>query len=169
MHKNTDEVVTVVRQAEECANTNIVDASLHSSVHSLGVVCPVALWTSWVELLVCLAVVRLLEEDICADAGILQTCVVLDSRSCDIYIHTADSSVLMLYRIYGINRLKYILDRAELGVLASLKCQALVSHILQCDNLATNLLLRKLTARNCAILRVVWAIDAAVDAVVRQV
>ena len=54
-------------------------------------------------------------------------------------------------------------------MLARLQSQALVAHILKCDNLTTYLLLRELTAWNGAVLCVIRAVDTAIDAVVREV
>ena len=75
----------------------------------------------------------------------------------------------MVYRVYRVDRLQHILYGVLRGVLARLQRQALMSHILQGDDLATYLLLRELAARYCAILGVVGAVYAAVDAVVREV
>ena len=75
----------------------------------------------------------------------------------------------MVDRVDGVDRLQHILNGAELGVLASLKGEALVAHILKGDNLAAYLLLRKLTAGNSLILSVIGAVDAAIHAVVREV
>ena len=54
-------------------------------------------------------------------------------------------------------------------MLASLEGKALVTHVLKGDNLATNLLLRELTARNGAVLCVIGAIYTAIYAVVREI
>ena len=118
------------------------------------------------KLLVCLTVVSLLEEDVCADASILEACVVLDGSCRNVNVHTAYSAILVVDRVDGVDRLQYILDGAELGVLASLQRKALVAHILKCDNLATYLLLRKLTAGNSLVLSVVGAVYTAIHAVV---
>ena len=121
------------------------------------------------QTLVCLAVVGLLEEDICADASILEACVVLYGCRCDVHIHTAYSAILVVDRVDGVDRLQDVLYGAELGVLASLKGEALVAHILERYNLTAYLLLRKLAAWNSLVLSVIGAVYTAIHAVVREI
>ena len=55
------------------------------------------------------------------------------------------------------------------GILTRFDCKALVTHILQRDDLVLDLLLRELLAADVLVLRVVGAVDAAVDAIVGKI
>ena len=55
------------------------------------------------------------------------------------------------------------------GVLARLDRQALMPHVLQCDDLGAHLVLRELFAGDVLVFEVIGAVDAAVDAVVGKI
>ena len=72
----------------------------------------------------------------------------------------------------GIDRLdalQHIFDRVVDGVFAGFQRQALVAHVLQRDDLAADLLLRQLFARDMAVFLMIRAIGAAVYTVVGEV
>ena len=111
-------------------------------------------------------VVCLLEEDVCTDSCLVELSVVLNSGSSDVNVNTSDSAVLVLDRIDGLDALKDIFDRVIYRVLTCFDGKSLVTHILQCDNLVTDLILCELNSRDSLILSVIRAVDASVDAVV---
>ena len=169
VHDEARELVLVQLQAEEDAQTHVVDTALHGAVHGLGVVVVVVLGTRGVKLEIALLVVGLLEKNISTDARILELAVVLYCRSRDVYVDTADSTVLVLDAVDGVNALENILDRIVHGVLARLDRETLVSHILKRDNLCLDLLLRELLTRDVLVLHMVRTVDASVYAVVREI
>ena len=87
-------------------------------------------------------------------------------RCGNVHIRAADGSVAVVDRVDCVDRFENILYGAHCRVLTRLQSQALVSHILQGDNLLTNLLLRELAAGNGTVDGVVRAIYAAIYAVV---
>ncbi len=169
MHDKPRELVAVSLQAEEHAQTHVVDAAFHGTVHGLGVPVVVALGAGGVKLLVALLVVRFLEQDIGTDLGLLQHAVLVYRGGRDVHVHAADGPVLVLDGVDGFHALQDVLDGIALGVFARLDGKALVPHVLQGYHLCTDFLLRELLARNGAVLRVVWAVQATVHAIVRKV
>ena len=121
------------------------------------------------QLLVVLLVVRLLKEDVRADAGLFQPAVILHRRRGDIDVHAADRAVFVLDAVNGLDAFQHVLDRIVHRVLAGLQRETLMSHVLERDDFAADFLLRQLLAANVLVLRVIRAIDAAVDAVIRQI
>ena len=114
-------------------------------------------------------VVSLLEEDVCADPGFFEETVIVDSRCRNIDVYAADSSVFMLDAVDGLYRFQIVVHRISYRVFAGLQCETLVPHILKCDDLPFNVLLRKLFSRDVFVLCMVRAVGAAVDAVVGQI
>ncbi len=121
------------------------------------------------ELQIALLVIGLLEQDIGADTGVLELSVILNGGRGDIDVDAADRAVLVLDRIDGVDTLEDVLDRVHHRILAALDGKALVTHILQRDDLRLDLLLRQLFARNGLVLHVIRTVQTAVDAVVREV
>ena len=169
VHDEARELVAIALEPEQHAQAHVVDAALHRAVHRLGVPVVVAFRPRRVQALVALLVVRFLEQDICADLGLLEHAVLVHRRGGDVHVHAADGAVFVLDGIDGVHRLQDVLDGVVLRVLARLDGQALVAHVLQRDDLGANLVLRELAARNLAVLGVIGAVQAAVHAVVRQV
>ena len=124
------------------------------------------LWSCGVELLVALLMVGLLEEDICTYACFLELAVVFNCSCCDIYIYTADSSVLVLDGIDSLDTFKDILDRIVYRILARFDSKALVSHILKSNDLLTDLFLSQLLTRNFLVLHMIWTVYALVYAII---
>ena len=121
------------------------------------------------ELFVVFLVVRLLKEDIRADARFLELSVVFDRRRRDVDIHAADRAVFVLDGIYRLDAFEHIFERIVHGVFSRLQREALVPHILQRDDLAADLVLRELPAMDMLVLRMVGTVDAAVHAIIRQI
>ena len=69
MHKQADKIIAIHVQAKENPDTHVVDAALHGTVHSFGMIGIVALWSGRVQFFVALLIVGLLEQDIGADTG----------------------------------------------------------------------------------------------------
>ena len=169
VHEEGGEFVAVAFEAEEYAESDVVDAALHGAVHGLGVVGVVVLGTGGMELLVAFLVVGLLEEDVGADAGVLELAVVLDGGGGDVDVDAADGAVLVLDVVDGLDGLEDVLDGVVDGILAAFDGESLVSHVLKGNDLAPDLVLGELLARDVLVLHVVGAVDAAVDAVVGEV
>ena len=71
VHQQPGELVAVQLQPVKHAQPHVVDAALHGAVHGLGVVGVVVFGAGGMELFVALLVVRLLKEDVGADASLL--------------------------------------------------------------------------------------------------
>ena len=169
VHEDAGKFIAVHLQAEEYPQANIVYAALLGTVHGLGMVGVVMLWPGWVQCLIGLFIVGLLEEDIGADAGIVELLIVFHCGGSNVYVDTADGTVLMLDIVNGIDGLQHILDRIVDRILPQLDGKALVAHILQCRYLLADLLLCELLAADVLVLHVIWTVYAAVDTVVGQV
>ena len=87
----------------------------------------------------------------------------------DVDVDAADGSVFVLDGIDGVDALEDVLDGVVHRVFAGFDGQPLVAHVLQGDDFVSHFLLRQLLARYVAVLPVVGAVDAAVDAVVGQI
>ena len=96
VHEKSRELVAVKLKSEEYTQAYVVDSALHSAIHRLGVVVVVVLRACGMKLLVALFVVCLLEEDVCADSGVVELFVVLDGGGGDVYVNAADCAVFML-------------------------------------------------------------------------
>ena len=169
VHQQPGELIAVQLQAEQHAQAHVVNAALHGPVHGLGVVAVVALGAGGVQVLVALLVVGLLEQDVGADARLLQLAVVLHGGGGDVHVHPADGAVFVLDGVDGVDAVQHILNGAVDGVLAGLDGQALVAHVLQGDDLFLHFLLGQLFPGDVLVLLVVGTVQTAVDAVVRQV
>ena len=169
VHQESCEFIAILVQTEEYTKAHIVDAALHGAVMSLGVVGIVMLGAGGMELLIALLVVGLLEEDVGADAGLLELAVVLHGGGGDVHIYPADIAVFVVDGIDGLDGLQHIFDGVVNGILAQLQGKALVTHVLQGDDLGADLLLGQLFSGDTLVLQVVGAVQTAVDAVVGQV
>ena len=169
VHQHADEVVFVIVESVEHAAADVIDAGLHSAVHRLCVVGVVALRTGRMELFVSLLVVGFLEQDVGADAGILELLVILHCGRCDVDIDPADRAVLVLDAVDGLDALQDVLDGIFARVLTGFDGEPLVSHILQSDDLFADLFLGQLLARDGFVLSVVRTVDTAVHAVVGEI
>ena len=169
VHDESRELVLVQLQTEEHTQTHVVDTALHGSVHGLGVVVVIVLGARGMELEVALLVVGLLEQDVGADARLLELAVVLHGGGGDVDVDAADVAVLVMHRVDGLDALQNVLDGVVLGILTCLDGQTLVTHILEGDDLGAHLLLGQLLAGDLLVLEVVGAVDTAVDAVVGEV
>ena len=111
VHEEAGKFIAVHLQAEEYPQAYIVNAPLLGTVHGLGMVGIVMLWPGWVQCLIGFLVVGFLEEDISADACLVEFSVVFHGGGGNVYIDTADGTVLVLDIVNGIDGLQHILDR----------------------------------------------------------
>ena len=169
VHQQAGKLILVALETEQHAETYIVDAALHCTVHRLSVIRIVVLGADRMQLEIALLVVGLLEQDIGADAGLLELAVILDRGRRDVDIDAADRTVFVLDAVNCLDALENVFDRIVDRILARLNCQTLVAQILQCDDLGAHLVLGQLFARNVFVLRVIRAVNAAVDAIVGQI
>ena len=72
------------------------------------------------ELEIALLVVGLLEEDVGADAGLLELAVVFDGGGGDVDVDPADGAVFVLDGVDGLNTFEDVLNRVVDRVLARL-------------------------------------------------
>ena len=70
VHEKTGKFIAVHLQPEQYAQSHIVNAALHGSVHGFCVVIIIALRSCGMQFFVALLMVSLLEQDIGADAGV---------------------------------------------------------------------------------------------------
>lgn len=77
--------------------------------------------------------------------------------------------VLVLHAVNGLQTFQDVLDGVVHGVLAGFDGQALVAHILKCDDLLPDLVLRQLFPGDVLVLEVIGTVDAPVHAVVGQI
>ena len=166
MHQQSHKIITVGVQAEQYTDTHIIDSSLHGAVHGLRVVGIVTLRTSGVKLFVILLVVRFLEQNVGTDTGLVQAAVILYRSRSNVHIYPADGAVFMLDAIDGLYRLQNVFDGVVNRIFSCFQCQTLVSHVLQGDDLTTDVFLCQFLAGNGLVLNVVRAVGTTVYAVV---
>ena len=169
VHEQGGEFVAIALQAEEDAEADVVDAAFHGAVHRFRVVAVVVLRAARMEDFVAFLMIGLLEEDVRSDARVLQLAVVFDGRGGDVHVDAADGAVLVLDAVDRLDGFENVFDRIFDGMLAAFDGQPLVAHVLQRDDFAADFVLRELFARNVFVLKVIRAVDAAVDAVVGEV
>ena len=169
MHEQGRKFVTIAFQTEEHAQAHIVDAALHGAVHGFGMPGIIMLGARGVELFVALLVVGLLEQDVGADARILEHPVFFHGGGRDVHVDAADGPVLVADAVDGADAVEDVADGVHGGVLARFQGQTLMAHVLQGDDLAGHFLLGQLFADDVLVAGVVGAVDAAVDAVIGQV
>jgi len=105
MHQQSYEVITIGVQTEQYADTYVVDATLHSTVHRFGVVGIITFRSRGMQGFVMLFAVSLLKKDISADASLLQQPVVLHCSGGYVDIHPADGPILVMNAVDGADRL----------------------------------------------------------------
>ena len=110
MHEKPDKVISPGVEPEQHTDSHIVYPALHGPVHCLGMPGIVAFRPGRVQHLVVFPVVSLLEQDVCADSGFFQPAVIVDGRSCDIYIDTAYGSVPVVRAVYRGYRFEDVFD-----------------------------------------------------------
>ena len=169
VHEQTGELVLVHFQTEQNTQTNVVDTAVHRAIHCFGVVVVIVLRTCRMQLEVALLVVGLLKQNVSADAGVLQLAVILERCRRNVDVDTSNCTVFMFDGVNGVDALENVLDRVVDRILTGLDGKALVTHILQRDNLAGNLFLRQLFASDMAVFCVIRTVNTAVYAVIRQI
>ena len=166
MHQKTGQLVAITLQTEQYAQAYIINAALHGSVHSLRMISVIMLRSTRMQVLIAFLMIGFLEEDIGTDACFLQLAVIFYGSSRNVYVYAADSAVFMLNGINSLNAVQNIFNRIVYRILASLQRQTLMAHILQCDNLGTHLVLRKLFTSDMLISCMVRTIYAVIDTIV---
>ena len=166
VHKKTGKLIFIHFKPEENTETDVVNAALHSSVHSLCVVCVIVLRTCGVKLFIAFFMISLLKQDICAYTRFLELSVVFNGSSGNIDIYTSYIAVFMVHAVYGLDTFKNIFNRVVDGIFTRFNGEPLVPHILKSDYLGSDLFLRELFSRNVLVFQMIRAIDTAVDAVV---
>ena len=118
------------------------------------------------KFLVGVLVIGFLKENVCSDAGIRKLFVILDRCGGNVYVHAADRSVFVLYGIDGLDTLKNVFYGIVFRVLAGFYGKALVPHILEGNDLLSDLILRKLYARDRLVFSVVRTVSASVYTII---
>ena len=169
MHEEAHEVVLAVFKAEENAEAHVVDAAFHGAIVRFGVVGVVGLRSLRMKKLVAFLVIGFLEELIGTDLRFVELAVVFDRRRGDVDVQTANGAVLVLDRIDRLDGFEDVFDRVVFLMFARFEKKTLVAEVLQSDDFAFDFFLRELLALDVLVLRVVRAVGAGVDAVVREV
>ena len=110
-----------------------------------------------------------LEENICADAGFLQLSVVFHRSSGDVDVHSANRAVFMLNPVNGFNTFQYILNGVIDRIFTGFDREALMTHVLQRDDLAAHLILRQFLAGDVLVFVMIRTVNTAVNAIVGKV
>lgn len=126
----------------------------------------VVLGTCGVELQIALLMVGFLKQNICTNTRVLELSVIFNSGCGYINVDATNCAVLVIYAVNILDSLENVLNRVVYGVFARFDCKTLMPHILKCDYLRANLVLRELFSGNMLILHMIRAINAAVHAVV---
>ena len=103
MEQQAHEVIAVGRQAIQHADANIVTTALHGAIHCLGVPAVVTLRAGWMQCFVIGLVISFLEQDIGADASLVQTVVAVHIGGGDVYVHAANGAVAHARVIDGLD------------------------------------------------------------------
>ena len=105
MHEQSCELVTISLKSEQYTKSDIIDTPLHRTIHRLGVICVIMLWSGWMQFLVSFLIISLLEQNVGSDSCILQLAVILNGCCRDVDIHTTDCTVLVLDAVDRIDAL----------------------------------------------------------------
>ena len=169
VHQESCKFVLVAFQTKEHAQTYVINATFHGSVHCFRMVSVIVFGSSGVQLLVAFLVVSFLEQNVSANACFFQLAVVLHSSSRNVYVYATDSTVLMFNGVNRLYALQNIFDRIVYRVFARFQRQTLVTHILQSNYFSSNFLLGKLLASNMLILHMIRTVGATINAVVGKI
>ena len=96
VHQQARELIAVQLQAEEHPQAHVVNAALHSPVHSLGMIPIIMLGACGMKLFIAFPMIRLLEQDVRTDACLFKLPVIFHRGGGDIHINPADCPVLCL-------------------------------------------------------------------------
>ena len=169
VHEKPYQLVGIIFQPEQHAQSHVINAACHSTVHGFGVVVVIVLRTGGVKLFIAFLVISFLKEDIRSDAGFFQHVVFFFRGGGDVDIHPPDRSVFVVNVINGVDAFQNVRDRVVQRVFAGFNGKPLVSHVLQRRDLPNNVLLRQLFAGDVLVLGVIGAVGTSVDAVVGQI
>ena len=75
----------------------------------------------------------------------------------------------MLDAVNCLDTLKYVLKRVVYRILTSLNSKSLVSHVLKGDYLLTDFVLSQLLSWDMLIFCMIWAVDASIYTIIRQI
>jgi hypothetical protein len=168
VHEHAHGFVLPVIESEQRTDADILDASGHGAVMGFGVPFVVALGTALVDRQVGGLVVGLLEQDVGADASVLQLHIVGHRGRGDIDVGAADITVLELQAVDGLDAFQDVVDGAVDRILAEFQGQPLVPEAFQHPHLLGQFRLGEL-APGHLVIAVVAAIGATVDTVVGEV
>ena len=169
VHEKTCKFIAVFVETEEHAETDVVNAALHGSVHRFRVVIVVVFRTRRMEFMIAVFVVCFLEENVGADAGFFQFFVIFHRGRRDIHVDAADIAVFMVDGIDRLDGFEDVFDRIVDRIFSRFDGQSLVSQILQGDDFPADFLLCQLFSRNRPVDCVIRTVGAAVDAVVGEI
>ena len=169
VHDQAGKLVAISLQSKQYTQAHIVDAALHGAVHRFGMPIIITLRTCGMQLLVTLFVIRFLEQNVCANLCFFKHAVLFDRGRGNVHVNASDCAIAVFDGIDGFHALQDVFDGVVLRIFACFDGQALMTHILQGNNLSANLFLSELPAGDGAILCVIRAIQAAFHAVVRKI
>ena len=105
VHEECSKFIFIKVKSEKNAETNVIYAAFHCSVHGFGMVSVIVLRSGRMKLFVAFLMVSFLEKNICTNSGFGEFSVVFDSSRCDIYVDSADSAVFMLDTVNSFYRI----------------------------------------------------------------
>ena len=169
MHQQASKFIRICLQPEQNAQPDIINSTLHGSVHGFGVVIIIVFWARWMQFFILLLVIGFLEQDVCSNSSVMQFPVIFHCSCSDIHIDPANCSVFVLNVINGVNGFQNVFNGVVQGVFSSLQSQPFVSHILQRNDFSFDFLLRQFFSADMLVFRMIRAVNAAVHAVVGKI
>ena len=104
MHEKPGKFIAVFVQAEEYPQSDVVYAAFHGAVHRFGVIVVVVFWSGRMQFKIAFFMVCFLKQDVRSDAGFFEQAVIIDCRSRNINIDTADRAVFMFDAVNRFDR-----------------------------------------------------------------
>ena len=169
VHKDSRKLIAVFIQPEQNAKSYIINAALHGTVHSFGMISIVMLRSPWVKLLIRFLVIGFLEKNVGADAGIVKLPVIFHGGCSDVYVYPADGAVFVFDGINGLDRFQYVFNGIVDGILSCFQGKTLVALILKSDNFRADFLLGQLFAGDVLVDGMVGTVSTAVYSIVGKV
>ena len=110
--------------------------------------------------------VGFLKKYICANTGFVQFTIIFDTGCGNIDINAANGAVFVFDAVNSFDAFQNIIQWIIYRVFTCFQSQALMSHILKCDNFAADFILSEFFSGDVFVYTVIRAINAAVNTVV---
>ena len=166
VHQKSCKFITVQFQPKQYTDAYIVNPPLHGTVHRLSMVSVIVLRSGRMQFFITFFMIKKKKKNISSDSCLFQFPVIFHRCRSNVYIHSADRSVFMFDAVNRLDTFQHIFDRIVDRILARFDCETLMSHILQCDNLITDLLLSQFDTRNMLIFVMIRTIGTSIDTII---